>query len=279
MKYKMICIDMDGTLLSSTKGITKRSKNAIKEAHELGVKVVVTTGRLFSNAAFYSHILGVETPVIAANGAVIRELKKEEVIYECPLSYENSIDLLDLIDKYNIVAHFHTSDTIIANSYISYLAGKRVMGNTHHPDYKTKVIRVSGRKKWEETLRKYDGDILKCILFSFNSKKISSFRAELKNNNNLVTFGGGRRSLEINSANVSKGNAVRELAKRLNINKEEIICIGDNENDVSMIEFAGLGVAMGNGIDAVKKKAKYITDTNDQDGVAKVIEKFILNRE
>ena len=75
----------------------------------------------------------------------------------------------------------------------------------------------------------------------------------------------------------SKGNAVAKLAKSLNLSPEEVMCIGDSENDLSMIEFAGLGVAMGNGLDLLKDAADYITDTNNNDGVAKAIENFVLN--
>ncbi|MGL5150492.1 MAG: Cof-type HAD-IIB family hydrolase [Clostridium sp.] len=277
MKYKMVCIDMDGTMLGSTKKISKRTLHVIKKCSEKGVKIVVTTGRLFSNASYYSNLIGVNTPVISANGAEVREHIKEEVIYKSPLSCKSCEKLLKLIKKYNIIAHFHTSDTIIANSYISYLAGKRVMGWVEHPKYKTKLELKLKKSECLKMIRDYEGQILKCILFSFNNKKLGRFREEVEKIPELVAFVGGRRSLEINSVGVSKGNAVKVLAQKYNIKMEEIICIGDNENDISMIEVAGIGVAMKNGIDQLKEKAQYITDTNDNDGVAKALEKYILN--
>ena len=82
MKYKMICIDMDGTLLGRRKRISEKNKRAIKEAHDLGVEIVVTTGRLYNNALYFSKILGVNSPVVAANGAIVIEQKTNEVIYE-----------------------------------------------------------------------------------------------------------------------------------------------------------------------------------------------------
>ena len=85
-----------------------------------------------------------------------------------------------------------------------------------------------------------------------------------------------RPSLEINYKDVSKGNAIKSLLDKYNIKEEELVCIGDNENDISMIKLAGLGIAMGNAISEVKNIADYITDTNKRDGVAKAIEKFIL---
>lgn len=277
MKYKMVCIDMDGTLLNSRKVVSEKNREAIKKAKEKGVKVVVSTGRLFSNAAFYSQLLGVEAPVIAANGAVVRVKETDEIIYECVLEKSECYKILELINKYRVIAHFHTVDTIFCNSIVSYLVEKKLMGNNYHPNYKIKSIIVKGKNQWDEVFEKYEGQIVKCILFSFDSKKIKKFKEEVRIIGGLACFGSGRRSLEINAKNVSKGNAVEVLSKYLGINREDIICIGDNENDISMIEYAGLGVAMGNGIESLKSKADYITLTNDEDGVANVIDKFILN--
>ena len=90
----------------------------------------------------------------------------------------------------------------------------------------------------------------------------------------VVYFGSGSRSVEINNRGVSKGRGVKALADYYGFKREEIVCIGDNENDISMIEYAGLGVAMGNAIDEVKELADYITDTNKKNGVAKAIKKI-----
>ena len=89
----------------------------------------------------------------------------------------------------------------------------------------------------------------------------------------------GRYALEVNNKGVSKGRAVKALAEEYKIKREEIICIGDNENDLSMITYAGLGVAMGNAIDSLKEKADYITESNDKNGVAKVIYEFVLKND
>lgn len=99
---------------------------------------------------------------------------------------------------------------------------------------------------------------------------------EINKLNSVDCFASGDHSLEINYKDVSKGNAIKSLLDKYNIKEEELVCIGDNENDISMIKLAGLGIAMGNAISEVKNIADYITDTNKRDGVAKAIEKFIL---
>ena len=101
-------------------------------------------------------------------------------------------------------------------------------------------------------------------------------KEELKKYEDLEVVSSSPSNFEVMNKGTSKGRAVKVLADILNINREEVMCLGDSENDLSMIEFAGLGVAMGNAEEFLKEKADYITDTNENDGVAKAIEKFIL---
>lgn len=108
MKYKMICIDMDGTLLGKRKRISERNKNAIKQAHDKGIEIVVTTGRLYNNAAYFSKLLGVDSPVIAANGAIVIDQKNNEVIYECGIPKDECIKILKILIKYNSFFQFNT---------------------------------------------------------------------------------------------------------------------------------------------------------------------------
>ncbi|MDU5414364.1 MAG: HAD-IIB family hydrolase, partial [Clostridium perfringens] len=102
-------------------------------------------------------------------------------------------------------------------------------------------------------------------------------KEELKKYEDLEVVSSSPSNFEVMNKGTSKGRAVKVLADILNINREEIMCLGDSENDLSMIEFAGLGVAMGNAEEFLKEKADYITDTNENDGVAKAIEKFVLD--
>lgn len=277
MKYKMVCIDMDGTLLGKRKKISQINKDVLKKAHDMGVEIVVTTGRLYNNAAYFSQLLGVDSPVIAANGAIVIDQKTNDIIYEDAIPKRDCLAILDILNKYNVPFHFHTTDTIYCNNWLSktgtqlYMT-KQVYYEHLHIEYNT----VKSETLWEKIFAEQDGRIAKCIAFSPNKNKISKVKEELSNLENVVVFGSGDHSIEINFKGVSKGHAVKVLIDRYGIKPEELICIGDNENDISMIEFAGLGIAMGNAIEEVKKVAQYVTDTNKNDGVAKAIKKFIL---
>ena len=137
-----------------------------------------------------------------------------------------------------------------------------------------KYINVISKEEWIRIFNNEDMD--KSIVISPFKSTILKIKNEINSLNDIVSFSSGGHSLEINYGHASKGNAVKALIDKYNISEKELICIGDNENDMSMIELAGLGIAMGNAIPKIKNIADYITDTNRNDGVAKAINKFIL---
>ncbi|MGL5379466.1 Cof-type HAD-IIB family hydrolase [Clostridium sp.] len=277
MKYKMVCIDMDGTLLGKRRQISNKSKEVIKNAHDKGVEIVVTTGRIYNNAAYFSHILGVESPVIAANGAIVREKHTDRVIYESPIPKDDCIRLIEILYKNKMQFHFYTNDMIYSsNKFVEFGTKIYMTKQIGYESLKIKYDIIRDIEEWKILFEENHRKITKCIVFSVSPQKLARFKDKINEIKSIVCFGSGSHSLEINYKDASKGEAVRQLAKHYGFNRDEIICIGDNENDVSMIEYAGLGIAMENAIEDVKKVADYITDNNKNDGVAKAIEKFIL---
>lgn len=275
MSYKMICIDMDGTLLGRGKKISKENKEIIKKVHEKGVEIVVTTGRIYNNAAYYSHLLGVESPVIAANGAIVREKHTNKIIYENPIKTEQCIKLLEMLFKNKFYFHFYTTDGIYCGNPLTKSLTKMYMTKqVGYDDLKINYHVIKNLDEWKKFFEESNGKITKCIAFSLYPEKIKALKKDLDKLEDVVYFGAGSRSVEINNKGVSKGNAVKALADYYGFKREEIVCIGDNENDISMIEYAGFGVAMGNAIKEVKDLADYITATNKEDGVAKAIKKI-----
>lgn len=277
MKYKMICIDMDGTLLNSKYNISEKNKKALYKAHQMGVEIVITTGRIYNNARYYSDLIGVQSPVIAANGALIMEKHTGKIIYKNVLKPNECHRILDVLEKYKLVPHFHTIKEIYVNNYIHKVASKMILSWKLPKNLRIKGINIRTREKWEEIIDKSEIEFFKCIVFSNSTAKLELAKNELKKIDGIEIASSSKNNLEINAKGVCKGNAIIQLANYYNISKDEIICIGDNENDLSMIKEAGLGVAMGNAIPILKNEANYITDTNINDGVAKVVDKFIFN--
>lgn len=276
MNYKLVCVDMDGTLLNSEKKISDRTIEAVKRADEKGVHIVICTGRLFTSAEYYADLLGIKTPIISANGAYIREKDRDEVIYKSILGKENCKRILSIVKRYDLCPNFHTPDSILTDRVDSPYSAYMKLGS-EAPENKN--IKINIIDNWEEAFTKYEDEITKAITVDKDLAKLKEAKEELLSIDELEVVSSFTTNFEVMMKGVSKGRAVDILAGYYNLTKEEVICIGDNENDATMIEYAGLGVAMGNSEEEIKKIADFITDSNDEDGVAKVIEKFILNEE
>lgn len=273
MTYKLICIDMDGTLLDDKKEVSNKNLDTLKKASDKGVKLAVCTGRLFASARYYAELLGVEAPVIASNGAYIREKDRDDVIYESSLGIDKCKILQGILDEYNFNIYYNKSDSVITKNGFFHGNTYAAMNKNLPEDKKIKLINVENIDK---VIQEQGDDILKCICISKDYEGLLKAKEEILKTGYFEVVSSNIDNIEVMIKGVSKGRAVKVLADYYNISKEEVICIGDNENDLSMIEFAGLGVAMGNGTDSIKKIADYVTDTNNNNGVAKVIEKFVL---
>jgi len=275
MGYKLVCIDVDGTLLNNKHEVTKRTKQIILQAHELGVHMVISTGRMYTDAEYYSNLIGVKSPVIASNGAFIKEKDNDKVIFKDVLGEILSLELLALFRKHHIKPYFCTPQKFYYGNIIFklfYLATK-ILGTRSN---KLDVEYVFSWNHWQRVLEKEKDNIVKCEIIYRDVTLIYELLNDVKKLTKLEIVDSSKHNIEINRKGVSKGRAVAMLAAFYNLKREEIITIGDSENDVSMIEYAGLGIAMGNATDRVKQKADYITDSNDNEGVANAINKFIL---
>ncbi len=278
-KIKLICIDMDGTLLNSNHEVSDRNKKALRKAKELGVNIAITTGRLFCSARYYSDLIGIDTAVIASNGAYIKTNYNDDAILENPITIDLVIEIFNIVKKHGLSVNFNSWDTLIREYEVPETHAYSVMNKVLPEDKKVKFLIDSNN--FVDTLINFNGKILKGIVIEEreNKKHLWAAKDELKKvfGDKLHVVSSGTNNFEIMSGEASKGKAVEYYAKSLNISPSEVMCIGDSENDLSMIKFAGIGVAMGNGLDLIKSEADYITDTNNNDGVAKAIEHFVLN--
>jgi len=275
MAYKLICIDVDGTLLNSRHKITRRTKETIVRAHKLGVHIVISTGRMYTDAEYYSNLIGVKSPVIASNGAFIKEKDNDKVIFKDVLGQDLSLELLEIFRKHGIKPYFCTPNKFYYGSImfkLFYIA-TAILGQRSN---KLDMEYVFSWQQWKNALNKEKDNIVKGEVIYRDPALIYELRNELKTIKQLEIVDSSKYNIEITRKGVSKGKAVERLATLYNIKREEIMTIGDSENDLSMIEYAGLGIAMDNASDNLKQKADYITDSNDNEGVAKAIDKFVL---
>lgn len=273
MKYKLICIDMDGTLLNDNHEVSEENKIALKNAIDKGIKIAITTGRSFIAASQYAEVLGIKASIIASNGTYIREKDEDKVIYKHPFNREQFNKVCDVIEKYDIKKYFNTYNTMITNAEPPENHGY-VISNKIAPD--NLQVKFGIHKDFREAYDIYIDEILKAIIITEDSELLAKIKEELQEAGGLEVVSSGWQNVEVMAEGTSKGKGVKAFGEILGIGKEEIMCIGDNENDISMLTYAGLGVAMGNATEEVKELADYITDTNNNSGVAKAINKFTL---
>lgn len=279
LKYKMLVTDMDYTLLNKEKKVSGRNREAVMKAMEKGVHIVVATGRIYTSARVYAKLLGINTPIIASNGAIIREAAfnnpkdTERTIYKQTLNGEAVKEMIRLSHKYDLFCHFFTEDTIYAEKLVNvslrYTEWNKYLGGDDQ-------VRIKIADDIEKAIVQQKVDILKAVVVDDDDEKIRCLRNDIERNGSVTVSQSMKGNLEVMNRDVTKGNAVKKLAQIYGIDREEIIAIGDNENDMSMIEYAGLGIAMGNAEEALKKVADHITGDYQEDGVAEAIERFIL---
>lgn len=265
--YKLLALDMDGTLLNENKAISKENFQAIQSAKEKGVKVVLATGRPLKGIEKYLNQLNLITEndyAVAFNGAVIQNTKTGKILSKTLMTMDDVKYLYSLSKNLNVNIHISTPTSCITpklNKYTEHEAAINGLDiellNFDDVNPNTTVIKVMFID--DETL--LDNAIKQLpdeVYSKYTVVRSAPFFLEFINN----------------SAN--KGIGVDILAKNLGIKREEVICMGDAGNDIHMIKYAGLGVAMGNAFPEIKEIADYVTKTNEENGVAHVINKFIL---
>lgn len=269
MNYKLIALDMDGTLLRKDKTVSERTKKAIDDAREKGVTVVLATGRPIDGVTRYLEELdmyGENDYVLSYNGGLVLKTKDREPICKIGLTGEDLHYLYEVSKDLGGNIHaFSETKGLITPKNSKYTEVEANINNIK--------INIEDFNKLEK-----DHSIIKIMMIDEEEvlqKAVDNLPKEVYDKYTVV------RStpyfLEFLNKEVNKGVGVEMLAKHMGITLDQVITMGDAGNDLHMIECAGMGVAMGNAFEEVKKAANYITDTNENDGVAKAIEHLVLN--
>ena len=271
---RMIGVDLDWTLLNSEKQLTAYTREVLKKAIEQEVAVVVATGRPFSGVPDeLKHFPGIRY-ALTANGARILDMQKQKVVYENLLSVESSEKVIDILRKHHAIHEFFVDGV----GYMNEDGLKNVYAyfeDPHMAEYlQSTRIPVKDVKEKLQTM-KCEVDKLQGIFR--NQKDKEEALEELNTLSGIVVTAAMDNNLEINKEGTNKGLGLLQLGKSLGISREEIMACGDGGNDVEMLKEVGFAVAMANGSDPVKKAADFVTVSNDEDGVAKAIERFVLD--
>lgn len=271
MAYKILVLDIDGTLTNSQKEITPRTLAAIRHLQNRDELVVLASGR--PTAGIYPIAEQLEMSkyggyILSYNGARIEDCTTGEVIYQKTLP-------ADMIKVLYEEAMYYKLGIITYN-------GREVISGTGMDDYiriETKINQIEAIEP-DDFVEFVNFPVNKCLMTG-EPEHLAKVETEMKKKygNKLSIYRSEPFFLEIMPLKIDKAYSLGKLLEHLNLTKDEMICMGDGFNDTSMIRYAGLGVAMENAQDVVKEQADYVTLSNNQDGVAHVIEKFILHTE
>ncbi|EJO5348015.1 HAD family phosphatase [Clostridium botulinum] len=274
MNYQLIALDMDGTLLNDEKKITKKNLSYIKKAKEKGIKVVIASGRIPGGLRFYEETISKQEPMICSNGALILNHKKE-VIYDEGINKNTFLKVIDILRKYKDTYYHFYHDNIMCTEKFDF-STKRFYEFNKNIERKYRIeIRIITDSK--EYVRHNDCEINKIVVVDNDLEYLNKIQKEIEENLKVSVTKSDISNIEICGFGISKGMGLKKLSDYYNIPIEKCIAVGNDENDISMIKKAGLGVFMKNTREELKKEADYITySDNNNDGIAEVIEKFIL---
>jgi Cof subfamily protein (haloacid dehalogenase superfamily) len=244
MMYSLVAIDLDGTLLDMNKEISERNKATLQLAMKKGVKIVICSGRVYSGARIYAKHLNSKNPIIACNGAIISENTDGKVLYSNYMDTGDCLKILDICHKHDIYFHVYAGETMLTEK-LGYNSLKYYERNKELPPKDRVDIQVVSNM--EEKLKSIAGTVLKFVVASEDLELLKTVRDELADVETVDVTSSNYNNFEVINKGVSKGIALRRLSEILNIPSREMIAIGDNENDISMFRYAGLGIAMDNG--------------------------------
>jgi len=267
--YKLVAIDLDDTLLRSDLTVSEHTVAVLRQVRDLGVAVTISTGRMFSSARPFAEQLEFDVPLITYGGALVKNAGSGEVLYNRPLEPEVARRVIRFARERKVQVNFYLlngeDDELYAEltTYWGENYGRfsRVLFN-RVPDLEALLER---------------GNPLKLLLID-EEPAVDRWLLELRGQlGEQAHFAKSKpRFLEVDHPEATKGRALQELAAWLQVERSQVLAIGDSYNDIEMLEFAGLGIAVANAPPEVRRRAGHVTASNDKDGVAQALERFVL---
>lgn len=272
--YKLVAIDLDGTLVTDEKELTKKTVEVIKEASKKGVKIMISSGRSFYRLERFIDALDLRKEnqcTICFNGGMIVENKTKEMLYSKNLNAEEVEELIQLGKALRLPIMIYSRDT----HYVETIP-EVVQKNTKNlKGMNLKVVNFN-----QINFNKPENYIYK-VCFIDKPEKIIEKRKQISEEilKKYEITSSVPEYLEIVKKGIKKSEAIKVVMEKYDIKQDEVMAIGDGENDIEMLDFAGLGIAMENAKEEVKRFANDVTTSNNHDGVANAIEKYILGGE
>ncbi|MCM1264885.1 MAG: Cof-type HAD-IIB family hydrolase [Candidatus Gastranaerophilales bacterium] len=263
---KLVATDIDGTILGSSGEFTTGVKNCIKNLQDNGIKVVIVTGRMHAAAKKIAERLDLQTPVVSYQGGMIRTCSNE-VLYERYLPSDIAEEIIEWGRNNNVHLNLYSNDVLYSEN----------------DDYEIK--KYAKYQNIDYIVKNFDeiqhDKVNKLLGINYdNPDLVTSWVEEMQEKfSELHIVKSTPYFCEFSTMDATKSCAVKFLQKYWNLNDDEILTIGDQDNDIELLKAGGISVAMENGTDNLKQYADYITDTVENDGFVKAIEKFVIRGE
>ncbi|GHV78175.1 pyridoxal phosphatase [Spirochaetia bacterium] len=272
-EIRLIVCDMDGTLLSSRRRISPGTLAAVREAQERGIFVTLCSGRAHAMMYMYSRILAIEGPLIACNGAIVLDTRTGELLDKKLMVPDAIMALMEFCRSKGF------DHLMVSSEGCWYGEGsKRVyrFEEYNHIAEADSLPLVPLHAFGPDYRPSFSGEIYNALISGLSAEGMRMTVAEIQSIGSLAYTSSEQGLLDISAAGVHKGEGIRSLARLLGMEKHQICVFGDFLNDIPMFAEAGLPIAMGNGEEPVKAQARAVTDSNDEDGVARAIRRYIL---
>lgn len=275
MNYKLFVADMDGTLLNDDKKLTEKNIQSIRKLQNFGIQFAIATGRHDSMIKGYLKHIDLQVPVISCNGAIVREPFSDQVFLSEALPKEQSLNVIDICKEKNVDFHIYGHDSIFGESLSNKMLYYQDLNKTLPSDERTKLVTVPDCK---DIVVNESEPLYKFIIISDRNNYMPPIIDRISDIEGLTACQSMPMFCDVMKGGISKAYALQKLSESLGIKRNEIVAIGDQLNDLELIEYAGLGIAVANAEDELKEKADAVTiSDNNEDAVAEAIESFLFN--
>ncbi|PIJ48852.1 pyridoxal phosphatase [Erwinia sp. OLTSP20] len=272
MRYRVIALDLDGTLLTPEKTILPESIEALAKAQAAGAKVVIVTGRHHCAIHPFYQALALDTPAICCNGAYLYDYHAKKVLTADPLPVEQARQVIGLLDEHRIHGLLYADDAMIYQEPTGHVIRTQNWAQSLPAHQRPLFIRVPSLLEAAEKAQ----SIWKFALSHPDTHALQRFAGVVEHEMGLACEWSWHDQVDIAGAGNSKGKRLAQWVTSLGLTMADVIAFGDNYNDLSMLESAGLGIAMGNADEAIRQRVARSIGSNQQPGIAETLYQEVL---
>ncbi len=268
MPIKVVVTDLDGTLLRSDDSISAATIDAFKSIQARGIMTVIATGRPLCESEFAIEAINARPYFIGMNGCQTINLDTNEKYFSKTIPSDLIGEISDVLDSYGVFYEAYNSSKVLCNHKSFSEMGSTGISEEYIKKFKNRLTVVND-------VREYKNEIIKFFIANTDRNKLDELKKALSVTDAVSVLSSKDNFIEIVPAGCNKAVGLEILCKKLSVDPQELLCIGDSENDIEMLQFCGVGIAVSNAFDEVKQLSKYTVSSNDENGVAEALNEIL----